>query len=453
MDAARRLPLLALGGLLAAAAERVEAAGFALKEQSGEGQGVSFAGASAGYGGLGVMFFNPAAQGLAEGLAVDSTLSYARAGFGLDTASASTVVGSPIPGSTSADDVGIDALIPALAASAPLGEHWRVGLSVNAPFGLGTDYREDWVGRYHALRSELVALAATPSVAWTPDPRLTLAAGLVVQYTKAKLSNAVDFGTIGAALGGGAPIGGITPVPGGQDGRARIEGDDIAVGFTLGILAEPVPGTRLGLGFRSRVENELDGDAEFDTGPSGMGQAIAGLTGQFADSGVKAALDLPAMASFGISQKLGERWTLLGEVQWTGWSSFDALDVEFDNPLQAPVVTEEAWDDSWFVALGVDYAWSEQLTLRAGIAFDQTPVDDAHRTPRVPDSDRTWLSVGASWKAADWLSLTIGYSHIMLDDAVIALRTGDPGGTFRGNLDAETSSSIDVVAVQASLRF
>jgi long-chain fatty acid transport protein len=452
MDAARRLPLLALG-LLAALAERAEAAGFALKEQSGEGQGASFAGASAGYGGLGVMFFNPAVQGLADGVRVDSTLAYARAGFGLDSASASTVLGSPIAGSSSADDVGIDALIPALAASAPIGEHWRVGLSVNAPFGLGTDYREDWVGRYHALRSELVALAATPSLAWTPDPRVTLAGGLIVQYTRAKLSNAVDFGTIGAVVGGGAPIGGVTPVPGGQDGRARIDGDDIALGFTLGVLAEPVPGTRIGLGFRSRIENELDGDAEFDPGPSGMGTALVAATGQFVDTGAKAALDLPAMASLGISQKLGERWTLLGEVQWTGWSSFDSLNVAFDNPRQAAVVTEEAWDDSWFVALGVDYAWSEQLSLRAGVAFDQTPVGDAHRTPRVPDSDRTWLSVGASWKAADWLSLTVGYSHIVLDDATIALRTGDPGGTFRGNLDAETSSSIDIVAIQASLRF
>lgn len=148
-------------------------------------------------------------------------------------------------------------MIPALAASAPLGETLRLGLSVNAPFGLGTDYRDDWVGRYHALRSELVALAAAPSLAWTPDPRVTLAAGLVVQYTKAKLSNAVDFGTIGAVLGGGAPIGGITPVPGGQDGRARIEGDDVALGFTLGVVAEPVRGTRVGLGFRSPVDNEL----------------------------------------------------------------------------------------------------------------------------------------------------------------------------------------------------
>lgn len=184
-----------------------------------------------------------------------------------------------------------------------------------------------------------------------------------------------------------------------------------------------------------------------------MGAAIAALTGQFVDTRATAAPDLPAMASLGISQRLGRRWTLLGEVQRTGWSSFDALNVAFANPNQAPVVTAEASDDSWFVALGVDHAWSEQLALRAGIAFDQSPVGDDHRTPRVPDSDRPWLSVGASWKAADGFALSVGYSHIIPDDAAIAHRASDPESLFRGDLDARTSASIDIVAIQASLRF
>ncbi len=136
------------------------------------------------------------------------------------------------------------------------------------------------------------------------------------------------------------------------------------------------------------------------------------------------------------------------------WSRFRNLLVEFDSG-RPPSVTEEQWRDSWFFSAGAEYRWNEKLTLRGGVAYDQTPVRAAERTPRLPDNDRTWLSVGASSQVVSNAVLTASYCHIFVADSTVSL--GDPGpGNFnllRGNLDANYHSAFDLFAVQLRLVF
>jgi long-chain fatty acid transport protein len=441
---------IVLGGtaVVALLAGRAEAAGFAIKEQSATAQGNAFAGATAGAEDISYMFFNPAALGRLERkiemLAVGSLLM---PHMRLQNASGTTGAGTPIVGSTPGHDVADDVAVAAIYGAARLGEDWRAGIGINAPFGLGTDYPDRWVGRYHAVDSSLKAIDVTPVVAYTPLRGLTFGAGLQLAYTEAELTNAIDFGTIGAANG----IPGSQP--GAQDGFARVEGDDWRVGYTLGVLAEPIAGTRLGLGYRSKLEHRLKGDADFSLRGSAPGQAIAAATGAFADTGAAADLELPASASVGIHQALGERWAVMAEAAWTNWSAFDELRVEFDNAAQPDSVTEHKWQDGWFVALGATWKVLDDLTLRAGAAYDRTPVREAYATPRIPDGDRTWLSLGIGWTPLPWLSLDAALTHIFVEDTEVRLRAADPGNASRGDLDADYESSIDLVAVAARLRF
>jgi long-chain fatty acid transport protein len=427
---------------------RAEAAGFALKEQSTTAQGNAFAGATAGAEDISYMFFNPAALGRlesrAEMLAVGSLLM---PHLRLQDASGTTGAGTPIAGSTPGHDVADDVAVAALYGAARLGEDWRAGIGINAPFGLGTDYPDRWVGRYHAVDSSVKAIGITPALAYTPLRWLTFGAGLQLAYAEAELTNAIDFGTIGVANG----IPGSQP--GAQDGFARVEGDDWRAGYTLGVLAEPIPGTRLGLGYRSKVEHRLKGDADFSLRGSAPGQAIAAATGAFADTGAAADLELPASASFGIHQALSERWAVMAEAAWTNWSAFDELRIEFDNPAQPDSVTEEKWQDGWFLALGATWRPRDDLVLRAGVAYDQTPVQGAQATPRIPDGDRTWLSFGIGWSPLPWLSLDAALTHIFVEDTDVRLRATDTGNAVRGDLDADYESSIDLLAVAARVRF
>ncbi|HMR32406.1 MAG TPA: TonB-dependent receptor [Geminicoccaceae bacterium] len=445
----RRRVAFALAALSAASAGGPAlAAGFALKEQSGTAQGNAFAGATAGADDISYMFFNPAALGMMSGdHQLVATGSLILAHMELQSASGTTGAGTPIGGSVPRHNIAEFAAVPALYGGLRLGEQWVAGLGINAPFGLGTEYPDGWVGRYHAVDSSVKVIGVTPTLAYRPLPGLAFGAGLQASHADASLSNAIDFGTIGAGLGIPGSL------PGRQDGFARVDGDDWQLGYTLGALAEPISGTRIGIGYRSKVEHRLKGDADFSTAASPTGRAIEAATGAFADTGVGARIELPASASIGIQQRITDRVDVMAEAAWTNWSRFDELRLTFDNPAQPDSVTEYKWKDSWFLALGATWRPRDDLTLRAGVAHDQTPVDEAHTTPRIPDGDRTWLSLGVGWMPLPWLSLDAAVTHIFVEDAEVRLEASEPGNATRGDLDADYDNSIDLVTISAKLRF
>ncbi len=400
------------------------------------------------------MFFNPAALGLSSGSAAEQHVTIIVPRAEVTSASGTTILGTAIGGQATQSDAFPDIVVPALYGAYPLSDDWTAGIAVNAPFGLGSKYDDDWVGRYHAIKSRLFSIDVMPTLAWQPLPWLTLGGGVVTQYVHAELTNAVDFGTAGAAIQGRTGVTlPVTPVPAGQDGKAKVEGDDIGIGVVLGAIAEPAKGTKVGLSYRSQVSHELDGDADFDLGSSGMGAIVSALTGQFVDTGAKASLTTPTTVSLGLAQAVGEQLTLLADLQWTDWSQFDELRIDFDNPAQAASVTTQAWEDTWFASVGAAYRLNDQWTFRAGAAYDESPVPDADRTPRIPDGDRYWLSAGASWSPWPAWTFDIGYSHLFIEDVDVDLSASGTGNAGRGNLQASYESSIDIVAVGARFQF
>lgn len=424
-----------------------QAAGFALKEQSATAQGNAFAGATAAAEDVSYMFFNPAALGFVDRPEAQAIATLVAPRSQLEDASGRTVVGTAIAGRGSNDDIAEDAVVPAFYAAVPLAGGVRLGLGVNAPFGLETDYPDEWVGRYHAVSSRLTTVNINPTVAWRPRDWLSLGAGFQAQYADGELSNAVDFGTIGAA----SRIPGA--VPGGQDGFARLTGDDWAFGWDVGAIVEPVKGTRLGVAYRSEIQHELDGDVDFSGDDAGIATILRRATGAFADTDASLEVDTPASLSFGVRQEVTDRLAVMAEAQWTDWSVFDQLTIKFDNPAQPDNVTEEEWEDSWFFALGATWEPADRWLLRAGIAYDQSPVRDRLRSPRIPDEDRYWLSLGAGWQPLPWLGLDAAFTYIFVEDSDVDLRATDTGSTFRGDLSASYDSDIILAGLSARVRF
>jgi long-chain fatty acid transport protein len=442
-----RKTTVVIGGLAALALVRpgeVGATGFELRETSAVGQGVSFAGSAARNDDPSMMFVNPAAlaglPGIQGAVVVSGILPTSSAENVSGTRNAA-FGGSAITGSAGGD-IAHDALVPATYVSARIAPDWTLGLGVTAPFGLTTKSPNDAIARYHALTSSLRTVNVTPAVAWQARPDLALGAGLQLQQAHARLSSAVDFGTIGAASG-------LPFAPGSRDGRSTVVGDDTAVGWQLGAQWEPVQGTRLGLAFRSALFHELTGDATFEGVPAPLNASP-----NFRNTGARAKLVTPETFHVGLSQRFGENWTLLGGLEWTNWSRFRELRINFDNG-RAPSVTEENWRDSYFLSLGGEYRLTPAVTLRAGVAYDQSPIPAADRTPRVPDNDRYWLSFGASWQAMPGVTLTAGYTHIFVNEGQVRLRDPGPNNTnlFRGNLDANYRGSVDIFAIQARFAF
>ena len=428
--------LLAAAAVAAIAAPAsAHAAGFQLKEQSVSGQGTSFAGVTAGGNGdASAMFFNPATMGLVKGGQVVQTATGVMPQSKLESASGTrsrALGGSTISGVTSDGDIAQDAIVPSGYIVYSVTDALKVGLSGNSPWGLVTAYPENWVGRYHGIRSSLRTYNFTPTVSYQVHPMLTLGAGVQFQYAKAKLSSGIDAGA-------------SVRRPGAFDTIGDAVGDDWGWGITAGALIEPMKGTRIGLSYRSAVKHELEGNLTFATPPGTPGA----LAAQFQTQKIKAKLVTPEVVNFGLVQDITPNWAVMADIQWTNWSRFRTLRINAANAAFSSS-TDENWNDTWFYALGTTYKVNDALTLRTGVAFDKGAVDTEFRTPRIPEQDRYWVSIGAGYKVTEAFQIDAAYSHVFVPGADINLI--DTG--TRGNLTAKYKSSIDIIGVQARLSF
>ncbi|MBR0643207.1 OmpP1/FadL family transporter [Plastoroseomonas hellenica] len=422
--------------------DAAQASGYFLREQSAVGQGASFAGVTARGDDPSMIFFNPAAMAWLPGnqLAIVGSGIFPQAEADRMTGRRATLLGGSVISGGPGGDAISDAFVPATYATVALGDQWHIGLGITSPFGLITKYGPDFVGRYHAQTTSLRTINITPAVSWRPTETFSIGAGLQIQYADARLSSAVDFG--GVLAGRGAAV-----LPGSRDGRSTLTGDDTAIGWQIGAQWRPLPGTMLGLSFRSAIFHELEGDAKFEGVP-------APLATTFRDTGGRARLTTPESLAFGVTQAIGDRFTLLAGAEWTNWSRFRTLTVQFENGLPNNV-TEERWRDTVFLSIGGEYRATDTVTLRAGFAWDQTPVRDTTRTPRIPDSNRYWLSAGLSWAVTPSITVSAAYTHIFGSAADVDLAAGGPTSPdfLRGSLNGSYSASVDILSAQLRFSF
>jgi long-chain fatty acid transport protein len=440
-----------------------QASGFALLEQSASRLGTAFAGTAAAADDATTIYFNPAGLshlGRGEAIIVAS-------GVGINSEFRSSgsqpALGQPLGGE--GGDAGDWHLIPSAYLSWPVNDEFAIGIGFNAPFGLVTDYDAGWMGRFQALRSEIETMNFNPSISWRANERFSLGLGVSFQRLDAELTNSVNYSAaiaqgvqqlvqLGELPAAAAPA--VIAANAGQEGRARVRGHDSAWGFNLGLLFDVTPTTRIGLAYRSAVDYDVEGTINFaapsPTHPVGQGvvAAVSAPGGALSNGPVSVDIELPASALLSLRQEVGDRFVLLADIGWTEWSSVQELRIVRDTGVTASVTPEE-WDDAWRFALGGAYELSDRWTLRAGVAFDDSAVPDSTRTPRLPDTERYWLAVGASWRPSDSLTVDFGYAHLFSDDVPLDQDAGNPAAS--GLLLGEQESYIDVVATQVVWRF
>ncbi len=430
------------------------AAGFAIIEQSASGLGNAYAGGAAAAEDASTIFFNPAGltrlphrQLIAAGHVIAPQANFSNNG------TQSLLPGVAVALGGNGGNAGGEAFVPNLYYSMPVNNDLVFGIGINAPFGLKTEYDRGWIGRYHAIESELKTVNINPTIAWKASDQLSLGFGVSAQYVEATLSREIDTGSACVGLltvaGDPTPVAtcagtfGLTPQQ--SDGFAEINGDDWSYGFNFGALYQLNDVTRVGLAYRSKVSHELEGDANF-TVPAGF-SALVGPT-QYIDTGAKADVDLPESLSLSIYHDVNDKLSVMGDVTYTRWDRFEELRVRYDS-AQADTVTPEQWDNSYRVAFGANYRVDSGLTLRAGVAFDEEPIpNDSLRTPRIPGNDRTWLAVGAQFAASDKMLFDVGYAHLRVADTNIN-HSDATAGTLIGSYQNE----VDIFSAQLTYNF
>ena len=418
-----RASALALGIAGVLACGQAQAAAFQLKENSAKAQGRAMAGAASAKGDASVVVNNPALmatfeRATAQGdvTAIDLSFNFEGGGY----AAAGTPLQQPLSGGNGGN-AGAVAAVPAMSFILPLSggfEYLTLGAMVSAPFGLKTEYEDGWMGRYHALNSDLKVIDLTLSMAVELGPHFSAGLGAVIEHSDVTLSNAIDFGS---ALCGNPATQALcfmpNPITGPfgpqkNDGQVSVQGTDTGLGFIAGLSWRPNDKVSIGYAYRSEIDHRITGDAAF-TVPSNVATVLAS-TGQYVDTGAAASLTTPSVHTLSATWQATDRFALMAEASRTGWSSLREIRVEFDNPVQADAVEPYNWSDSSFYSIGGEYALNDRFTLRAGLAYDETPLSDAYRTPRMPDQDRNWYAVGLTWAASERFELNASYVRLNL---------------------------------------
>ncbi|MCB1491955.1 MAG: outer membrane protein transport protein [Rhodobiaceae bacterium] len=433
-----------------------EAGGFAIREQSIYFQGMSFAGSAAGGQSPSSLFWNPSTITQHNGHAGEQNATVVAPRSTIDVDSATTpALGATLPALpiTPADSsqVGHAALVPAGYTVLQLTDRFWVGMGINAPFGLGVDADGDYAGRYHGIEGHLATYDFNPVVGLKINDYVSLGAGAQIMYGTAKLTQRTRTATI---LG-------TTAVP--FDATSELTGDGWGFGFTAGITVTPTPSTRIGLGYRSQVDLNLDGDVFLrDIAPL----VAAPLPSRLNLVDIETTVNLPDVVTLSVTHDFSERFRGSATVEWTNWSRFKEIKIESkqaSTALALPIaagdtlqVVEQKFDDGWFFALGGEFDATEHLTFRAGAAYEISPVQDKYRTPRTPDADRIWLSAGATYRHNDRLAVDVAYTHIFIEDGDINLANynqASNGGTGdQAALKATAvNQSVDIFGV--SLRY
>ena len=430
-------PVALVTGLSLLLSSPALASGFALTEQSVNNIGTAGSAGAAGLDDISTIYWNPAGlMRLPEGTAVSGAGYIIFSNINFNNEGSFVVPGLPVTGGDGGNAGGAS-FVPNLYGAYSLSDRARIGLGITTPFGLSTEYDSDWVGRYQAIKSELLTININPTVAYQVTDNFSMGAGVNLQYAEAELTNAIDFGGILASRG--APV-----LPQSADGAVNVSGSDWSLGFNLGLLYEPTETTRIGLTYRSPVNHTLRGDADFSV-PTLATPLTA--TGLFTDANAKAELNLPDTIGLGVHQEITPQLDLTADLTWTNWSDFRELRIDFDSPQPDSVVPEN-WNDTIRVAVGLTYEIDDTWKVRGGVAYDPTPVPQEFLTARIPDSDRTWVSLGVSYEPTDNLSLDLAYTHIFV--AGRSINNTEPAtGTLIGSYD----NSVDLVGAQINWRF
>jgi long-chain fatty acid transport protein len=455
MGAASTFRKLLLGacamGALVVAATDAEAGGFASRQQSATGQGFSFAGAGTSAFGLGSMFWNPANITNFEGrrsewnvtLIVPSTeVTTTGAGFASPLLAPLNAL---VPGRTvSSGDINQGTVAPASYNALQINNWLWLGLQTGAPFGNTTKADDGFAGSVYGTSTKIKSIAVTPTVGIKLNDWISFGVGVVLQDFRVDLKSgdvrywpAINLAPAVARPGLFA-----------ASSPTQLKGDGYGVGYTAGVTIKPWSGGEVSLGFRSSIRHELEGTLTAVT-PAGVSERL-----------IKSAINLPEIVTLGLKQDLNPQWTITGTVQWTNWSRVKVPPI-INAATGIPITgLGLRYEDEWFFAAGVQYNWNQFLSLRAGVAYEKSPITDETRGVRVLDNNRLWLSAGLGYKITEKFQFDVGYSYLKIADGKVNIvgagnplnPVGNPAFTAF-NYSGESKGHAHILAVSLKYRW
>jgi len=423
------------------------ASGFKLNEQSASGVGTAYAGRAAVVEDASTVYYNPAGMSKLTRPEISVGGAYINIDAEFSNGERINPAGTSSKYETGVYDHG-GSLIPASSIpfvyyAHPINEKFALGFGIFVPFGAHTEYSDTALSGGFAGETKLTTIDFQPAFSYKINDTLAIGGGLDIVYAKGTLSKQLDLIPYVPA-GVGHPLESVLNKDEykGYENTFSVEGDDVGFGWNLGLMWDITPETTLGVTYRSQVKFTLEGDAEFvhQNGKDGSGVKVFSqdlLVANPASGGImtisevpkqsaKVPLTGPQNATISLAHRFTDKFQLQGGITWTDWSSFKYFDVI---GTESGVISEltglgdnyighivEKWSDSYAYAIGGTYTLNNQWLFRAGFAYDEAPVNKNHRTARVPDNDRKWLTAGARYTVNQDMSFDLGLAYLIMSD-------------------------------------
>ena len=286
-------------------------------------------------------------------------------------------------------------VIPSAYHVRPIGERWRIGISLTVPSGFGSENGADWAGRYYSDSYSLVYVALTPAVAYRVNEQWSIGVAVGINYTLSDSEVAIN-----------------TLVPGRPDGRLETELDGIGVNTSASLLWEPSRRTRFGLVYTSASEADLDGTLRVrNAGPLVDVLGIGRLDLEIRNT-------LPQRVLAGAYQQLDEQWSVTADVMWVDFSEFGTAEVAL-NGREFARDRPGIYDDVWIVSLGVGKHVDARLKLEAGALYVTQPVSDVDRTLSMRLDRVVGIGAGARYTLANGDGLDLSATLINYGEAPV----------------------------------
>ena len=437
------------------------AGAFAIEEQSAADLGRAFAGTTTTADDPTILYFNPAGITQFRRLMTSTGLAMIGVYTAFQNTASQPALGQPL--GNDGGNAGSWNAVPNFYLVAPLSRRFTVGVAINAPFGLKTDYPSGWLGQYQALLSQLKTENFNISVAWKASDHWSFGLGPDYEHIQATLTNGVNYSAVVAGgvsqlvLAGQIPPAAapsLLAANAGLTGNSGVSGSGGGWGFQLGALYSSGGRWKVGLAYRSEVKAKITGTVGFaaPTATSPVGEEIIASASEstLSNGPVYMNLTLPATVLGSATVRITPRARLMADVQFTQWSVFRTLAITRSTGLELSAVPEN-YHDTWRIAFGGDYRLNSEWLLRAGTAYDETPVPTATRNPRLPDNGHLWLASGVQWRPSGRFTVDVGYAHLFEHAAAINTDGGNP--ELYGTLVGEQHSHADIVSLQLTTAF
>lgn len=410
-------------------AHSAQASGFGLREGAADWMGNAFAGDVAKGYDPSTAWSNPAGMALLQDSQVEGAISYIAPNAQFSGRATNPLTGADVAGTQGGNSVAA-AASGGLYGVYALAPDWRIGFSLAAPYGQRTSYAGDWVGRYQSLVSSITDINLGLAVSYKVNDQLSIGGGPNFDYFDARLTQNLNVPVLSALTG--------------QNPWADTHGNSLGVGFNLGLMYQFDPETRIGLDYRSRIRHNITGEQKITVPAiySLLSPETAALLGA-ANSAATTSITLPDSLDMGIYHQVTPQLALLGSVQWTDWSVINSLNITPTNGTPGTVI-QENWRNTWFVGAGVNYQVLDNLLLQTGFAYDESPVTNANRTPRIPDADHYDLGFGAQYQVLPSTNLQLAYLHVFSPggsvNSTASATPPTPSGTLLGNYTVSDNS-------------